>query len=75
MLYNKGEKRRGFTEDSYRRPNRFSVFWLDRLAFVPDGRSKSRADSGPNRPPASAGQPSGGQAAFQTPCIALDLTV
>ena len=34
-------------------------FWLGRLAFVPDGRSKSRA--------ASAGQPSGGRAAFQTP--------
>ena len=55
--------------------NRFSAFWLGHLTFVPDGRSKSRADSGPNRPPVSAGQPSGGQAAFQTPCIALDLTV
>ena len=55
--------------------HRFSAFWLGRLAFVPDGRSKPRADSGPNRPPASAGQPSGGRAAFQTPCIALDPTV
>ena len=58
---------------------RFSAFWLGRLAFVPDGWSKPRADSGPNRPPASAGQPSGGRAAFSDPfctlCIALDLTV
>ena len=53
----------------------FSAFWLGRLAFVPDGRSKPRADSGPNRPSVSAGQPSGGRAAFQIPCIALDLTV
>ena len=37
------------------------------LAFVPDGRSKPRADSGPNRPPASAGQPSGGRAALLSP--------
>ena len=59
--------------------DRFSAFWLGCLAFVPDGWSKPRADSGPNRPPASAGQPSGGRAAFSdpfcTPCIALDLTV
>ena len=38
----------------------FLAFWLGRLAFEPDGRSKPRADSGPNRPPASAGR-----AAFQ----------
>ena len=43
------------------------IFWLGRLAFVPDGRSKSRADSGLKRPPASVGQPLGGRAAFQTP--------
>ena len=55
--------------------DRVSAFWLGRVAFVPDGRSKPRADSGPNRPPASGRQTSGGQAAFQTPCIALDLTV
>ena len=41
------------------------AFWLGRLAFVPDGRSKPRADSGPNRPPVSVWQPSGGRAAFQ----------
>ena len=43
------------------------AFKLGRLAFVPDGRSKPRADSGPNRPPASAGQPSGGRAALLSP--------
>ena len=36
-----------------------------------DGRSKSRADSGPNRRPVSAGQPSGGRAAFQIPMHVL----
>ena len=51
--------------------DRFSAVWLGRLAFVPDGRSKSRADSGPNRRPASGGQPSGGRAAFQIPMHAL----
>ena len=65
----------GGTEDKYhqniRKPYRFSAFWLGRLAFVPDGRSKPRADSGPNRPPASAGQPSGGRAAFLIPMHAL----
>ena len=58
--------------------HRFSAFWLGRLAFVLDGRSKPRADSGPNRPLTSAGQSSGGRAAFQIlmhACIALDLTV
>ena len=43
------------------------AFWLGRLAFVPDGCSKPRADSGPNRPPVSAGQPSGGRAALLSP--------
>ena len=47
------------------------AFWLGRLAFVPDGWSKPRADSEPNRPPASAGQPSGGRAAFQIRLHAL----
>ena len=43
------------------------AFWLGHLAFVPDGWSKPRADSGPNRPPASAGQPLGGRAALLSP--------
>ena len=43
------------------------AFELGRLAFVPDECSKPRADSGPNRPPASAGQPSGGRAALLSP--------
>ena len=55
------------------------AFWLGCLAFVPDRWSKPRTDSGSNRPPTSAGQPSGGRAAFSdpfcTPCITLDLTV
>ena len=50
---------------------RSPAFWLCRLAFVPDGWSKPRVDSGPNRPPASAGQPSGGRAAFQIRLHAL----
>ena len=47
-------------------PDRSPAFWLGRLAFVPDGWSKPRADSGPNRPPAS-----GGRAAFQIRLHAL----
>ena len=74
---NKSDQRwlRVIADCIYRSP----AFWLGYLAFVLDGWSKPRADSGPNRPPASAGQLSGGRAAFSdpfcTPCIALDLTV
>ena len=43
-----------------------SAFWLGRLAFVPDGRSiNGRFEA--ERPPASAGPPSGERAAFLTP--------
>ena len=46
------------------------VWWeaaTNTMSFVPDGCSKPRADSWPNRPPASAGQPSGGRAALLSP--------
>ena len=47
-----------------------SAFWLGCLAFVPDGRSiNGRFEA--ERPPTSAGPPSGGGAAFVTPMLSL----
>ena len=44
----------------------FSAFWLDHLAFVPDGVSVNVIFEA-ERPPISAGSPSGGRTAFLTP--------
>ena len=47
-----------------------SRVWWEAATSI--GRSKPRADSGPNRPPASAGQPSVGELHFCPLCTALD---
>ena len=46
--------------------------WLGCLAFVPDGCSKPRADSGPNRPPLRLGNLRVGELHFCPLCTALD---
>ena len=48
------------------------AFWLGRPAFVPDGCSKPRADSGPNRPPLRLGNLRVGELHFCPLCTALD---